>query len=176
MRRSAVTSDPKANAAVHFALLLVRERGHVTDADLAAVKVAGFGDGAVVEIVLHVALTTLTNCVGVVAGTEIDFPRVTARQAARSRPAGGGRGPPVCAAPPPARDHAGAAMSRTSSLSSDAAFTEQVKAIQFRLGSRADYSRLERDGGFATEIGEDLSAFIARQRSIFLATRRVPSR
>jgi uncharacterized peroxidase-related enzyme len=80
--RGGGSADPKADAAVRFALLLVRERGHVTDADLAVVKVAGFGDGAVVEIVLHVALTTLTNYVNVVAGTEIDFPRVTARQAA----------------------------------------------------------------------------------------------
>ncbi len=61
-------------------------------------------------------------------------------------------------------------MSRISRPSSDVAFTEQVKAIQSRLGSRAAYARLERDGGFATEIGEDLSAIIARQRSVFFAT------
>jgi predicted pyridoxine 5'-phosphate oxidase superfamily flavin-nucleotide-binding protein len=53
---------------------------------------------------------------------------------------------------------------------SDVAFTEQVKAVQSRLGSRAAYARLERNGGFETEIGKELSAFIAEQRSVFLAT------
>ena len=61
-------------------------------------------------------------------------------------------------------------MSSTSRPTSDVAFTERVKAVQSRLGSRAAYARLERGGGFETEIGEDLSAFIAEQRSVFLAT------
>ena len=53
-----------------------------TDADLAAVKSAGFADGAVIEIVLHVALNTLTNYINLVAGTDIDFPQVEALKAA----------------------------------------------------------------------------------------------
>jgi hypothetical protein len=61
-------------------------------------------------------------------------------------------------------------MSSTSRPTSDVAFTERVKAVQSRLGSRAAYARLERRGGFETEIGEELSAFIAEQRSVFLAT------
>ena len=54
--------------------------------------------------------------------------------------------------------------------SSDVAFTDQVKAEQARHGSRNAYARLERQGGFETEIGDDLAAFVARQRSAFLAT------
>jgi predicted pyridoxine 5'-phosphate oxidase superfamily flavin-nucleotide-binding protein len=54
--------------------------------------------------------------------------------------------------------------------SSDVAFTERVKAVQERLGSRASYARLERDGGFETAIDEALAAFVAEQRSLFLAT------
>ena len=50
------------------------ERGHVSDADVAAVKAAGFNNAEVIEIVLHVALNTLTNYVNEVAKTEIDFP------------------------------------------------------------------------------------------------------
>lgn len=61
-------------------------------------------------------------------------------------------------------------MTTPSSPSSDVAFTDRVKAEQARRGSRAAYARLEREGGFETEIGEDLAAFVASQRSAFLAT------
>jgi predicted pyridoxine 5'-phosphate oxidase superfamily flavin-nucleotide-binding protein len=54
--------------------------------------------------------------------------------------------------------------------SSDVAFTEPVKAVQARLGSRHAYAQLEREGGFATEIDDGLEGFIAEQRSLFLAT------
>jgi predicted pyridoxine 5'-phosphate oxidase superfamily flavin-nucleotide-binding protein len=54
--------------------------------------------------------------------------------------------------------------------SSDVAFTGPVKAVQERLGSRSAYAQLEREGGFTTEIDDDLAAFIAEQRSFFLAT------
>ncbi len=72
------SADAKADAALRFAARVVQERGHVTDADLQAVKMAGYGDAEVVEIVLHVALNTLTNYVNEVAKTVIDFPVVTA--------------------------------------------------------------------------------------------------
>jgi predicted pyridoxine 5'-phosphate oxidase superfamily flavin-nucleotide-binding protein len=54
--------------------------------------------------------------------------------------------------------------------SSDVAFSDPVKAIQARLGSREAYAELERGGGFATEIDGDLANFIAEQRSLFMAT------
>jgi uncharacterized peroxidase-related enzyme len=74
--RVASSSDSKAAAALLFAEHVVRARGHVTDEHLRAVKDAGYDDAEVIEIVLHVALNTLTNYVNVVAGTEIDFPVV----------------------------------------------------------------------------------------------------
>ena len=80
--RSGASNDLKANAAVRFAAKVVDARGHVSDADIAAVKAAGFDDAQVVEIVLHVALNTLTNYVNEVAKTEIDFPVVALRSAA----------------------------------------------------------------------------------------------
>jgi hypothetical protein len=43
---------------------------------------AGFGDAEIIEIVLHVAINTLTNYVNEVAETDIDFPKVAAREAA----------------------------------------------------------------------------------------------
>ena len=69
--------DPKADAAVRFAAKVVRERGHVSDADVQAVRMAGYDDAQIVEIVQHVALNTWTNYMNEVARTEIDFPAVT---------------------------------------------------------------------------------------------------
>ena len=54
--------------------------------------------------------------------------------------------------------------------SSDVAFTRTVKAIQARKGSRPGYSQMEEDGGWRTAITPDLAAFVAQQRSVFLAT------
>jgi len=76
--RQGVSNDPKANAAVRFAAKLVRDRGHVGEDDVRAIKAAGYDDAQVIEIVLHVALNTWTNFINVVGNTEIDFPVVTA--------------------------------------------------------------------------------------------------
>jgi uncharacterized peroxidase-related enzyme len=74
--RNGGSSDPKAAVAVRFAIRVALERGHVLDADFNAVKAAGYTQAEIVEIVLHVALNTLTNYINVVAQTEIDFPQV----------------------------------------------------------------------------------------------------
>lgn len=66
--------DPKADAAVRFAVKVAKERGHVGDADLQAVRMAGYDDAQIVEIVQHVALNTWTNYINEVAKTDIDFP------------------------------------------------------------------------------------------------------
>ncbi|MDR3528500.1 MAG: carboxymuconolactone decarboxylase family protein [Rhizomicrobium sp.] len=79
--RSGASNDPKADAALHFAVKVVRARGHVSDDDVAAVKAAGYDDAQVIEIVQHVALNTWTNYINSVAQTEIDFPVVHARKA-----------------------------------------------------------------------------------------------
>jgi uncharacterized peroxidase-related enzyme len=70
--------DPKADAAVRFAAKVARERGHVADSDVQAVRMAGYDDAQIVEIVQHVALNTWTNYINEVAQTEIDFPAVEA--------------------------------------------------------------------------------------------------
>lgn len=75
--RNGGSNDPKAAAAVHFAVAVTRARGHVSAADLDAVKAAGYTEGEVIEVVLHVALNTLTNYVNGVADTDIDFPVAT---------------------------------------------------------------------------------------------------
>lgn len=80
--RSGSSNDPKAAAAVVFAVQVTKNRGHVSDDHLKAVKLAGYDDAQIVEIVQHVALNTWTNYLNEVAKTDIDFPVVTARVAA----------------------------------------------------------------------------------------------
>jgi len=80
--RNGASNEIKADAAVRFAVKVVRERGHVSDADIAAVKTAGFDDAQVIEIVLQAVLNILTNYVNEVAKTAIDFPVINTRKAA----------------------------------------------------------------------------------------------
>ena len=80
--RNGASNDPKADAAVRFAAKVTRERGHLSADDLRAIKLAGYDDAQVIEIILHVALNTWTNYINEVAKTDIDFPVVTARKAA----------------------------------------------------------------------------------------------
>jgi len=55
------SQDAKADAAVRFAVKVTRERGHIADTDLQAVRQAGYDDAQIIEIVQHVALNTWTN-------------------------------------------------------------------------------------------------------------------
>lgn len=80
--RNGASNDPKADAAVRFAAKVAKDRGHVTDADVAAVKLAGYSDAQLIEIVQHVALNSWTNFFNSVFQTAIDFPVVEARKAA----------------------------------------------------------------------------------------------
>jgi uncharacterized peroxidase-related enzyme len=77
--RDGGSTDTKADAAVRFAVKVAETRGHPSEADVQAVKQAGYTDAQVMEIVLHVALNTLTNYVNETIKTEIDFPVVTTR-------------------------------------------------------------------------------------------------
>ncbi|MFY7913249.1 MAG: carboxymuconolactone decarboxylase family protein [Rubrivivax sp.] len=80
--RDGRSDDARSAAALHFARRVAASRGRVCDADLAALREAGFDDAAVLEIVLNVALNVLTNYVNNVARTDIDFPLVSARASA----------------------------------------------------------------------------------------------
>ena len=82
LNRNGHSGDAKADAALVFARKVLDTRGRISDADLAAVRLAGFSDAQVIEIVVSVALNVLTNYVNNVAETDIDFPVVRAAQAA----------------------------------------------------------------------------------------------
>jgi uncharacterized peroxidase-related enzyme len=72
--RRGMSTDAKADAAVRFAASVTKARGRVGTSEVEAVQAAGFSDAQIVEIVLHVALNTLTNYVNNVAETAVDFP------------------------------------------------------------------------------------------------------
>src|SRR5271165_2576886 len=61
--------DSKTNTLIRFARKLVESRGRATDADIAAVRTAGYDDAAIAELVAHVALNVFTNYFNNVAET-----------------------------------------------------------------------------------------------------------
>jgi hypothetical protein len=61
-------------------------------------------------------------------------------------------------------------MSDPRIYSSDVAFTPAVKAIQTRKGSRDGYAQVEQNGGWRTEVDDNLAAFLAQANSFYLAT------
>ena len=72
--RRGTSDEPKVAAALAFAAKVVEQRGQITDADVAAVRQAGFTDGEIAEIIANVVLNIFTNYFNVAAGVEIDFP------------------------------------------------------------------------------------------------------
>jgi uncharacterized peroxidase-related enzyme len=67
--------DPKTDALIRFSRKVVETRGRVSNEDLDAVRAAGYDDGAIAEVVAHVALNVFTNYFNNLAETDLDFPR-----------------------------------------------------------------------------------------------------
>ncbi|NPD69173.1 peroxidase-related enzyme [Lichenicola cladoniae] len=82
LNRQGTSSEPKAAAAVAFAVKVNEKRGKISDADVQAIKAAGFSDAQIVEIIAVVAENIFTNLINIAAGTEIDFPVVHTADAA----------------------------------------------------------------------------------------------
>ncbi len=80
--REGTSHDAKAAAAVGFARALVEHKGDVTQTELDAVRAAGYGDGEIVEIIVHVGMNLLTNILGREGRVDIDFPKVELKKAA----------------------------------------------------------------------------------------------
>jgi len=76
LARKGHATDPKRDAAVQFARKVVATRGQVSDADLKAVREAGYTDANVMEIIALVAMYSLTNLFNNVFDPEKDFPAV----------------------------------------------------------------------------------------------------
>ena len=81
---SGTSSDAKTQAALTFASQLVEARGRVNEADVQAVRDAGYTDEEAVEILAHVALNIFTNYFNEAFKTDIDFPEVSANSASQA--------------------------------------------------------------------------------------------
>ena len=77
LRLKGKSGEAKTQAVLTLARAIVDKRGFVSDADLAAARAAGLDDRALTEIVAVVALNIFTNYLNHVAGTDIDFPKVS---------------------------------------------------------------------------------------------------
>jgi uncharacterized peroxidase-related enzyme len=82
LNRKGTSTDAKAAAAVAFAAKVAALRGQVSDADITAVKAAGYSEAQIVEIVALVVENVMTNYLNNVAQTDIDFPVVLTAAAA----------------------------------------------------------------------------------------------
>ena len=78
------SDDPRTQAAITFAQSVVEKRGWADDADVQAVRDAGFSDSDILEIVTIVSLNLFTNYVNHLSGTEIDFPKVEVGESANA--------------------------------------------------------------------------------------------
>lgn len=82
LARKASSTDAKAAAAIRFAVQVTKTRGGVSDADIVAVREAGYSEAQVVEIVALVVENVFTNFLNKVADTDIDFPVLHTAKAA----------------------------------------------------------------------------------------------
>ncbi|MEW2502844.1 carboxymuconolactone decarboxylase family protein [Amycolatopsis sp. CA-161197] len=83
LSRGGSSVDPKRAAAARFAKRVVDSRGQVSDADLAAVRDAGYTDSQVLAIVTVAVQALLTNFINNVNQTDIDIPAVDSATAPR---------------------------------------------------------------------------------------------
>ena len=74
--REGRAENPQDDAVAKFAKTVVKTRGQVSDADIAAARSAGLDDARIVEVVANVAINIQTNYTNNVALTDIDFPKV----------------------------------------------------------------------------------------------------
>ena len=73
--REGHSKDELTDAALTFTKAVLETGGKVTNAQLNAVREAGFNDGEIVEIIASAVLGAFTNFVNNVADTELDIPR-----------------------------------------------------------------------------------------------------
>ena len=74
LRTGAVLSDPKLQALRVFARQLIHNRGNVSQADLDTFFAAGYTKQQALEVVLGLAIKTMSNFTNSIAGTPLDAP------------------------------------------------------------------------------------------------------
>jgi uncharacterized peroxidase-related enzyme len=74
--REGKSADAKIQVALDFSRTLVEKRGRVNDADVDALKNAGYNEAGIAEIIAHVGLNLFTNYFNNSAKVVVDFPSV----------------------------------------------------------------------------------------------------
>jgi uncharacterized peroxidase-related enzyme len=76
IRSGQPTGDAKRDALAHFVRTLARTSGTISEAEVQAIRAAGYTDAQLVDISLAIALAAFTNVFNRINDTEIDFPAV----------------------------------------------------------------------------------------------------
>lgn len=71
--------DPKIEAALKFARLLIEKRGSLRDEELTRLRFAGYTDGEIAEIILVTTFNIFPNYFNKAADTDLDFEKVELR-------------------------------------------------------------------------------------------------
>ncbi|EHQ26124.1 carboxymuconolactone decarboxylase family protein [Mucilaginibacter paludis] len=74
--REGRSADAKIQAALDFSRTIIEKRGLVNDADVDALKNAGYDEAGIAEIIAHVGLNIFTNYFNNAAKVVVDFPVV----------------------------------------------------------------------------------------------------
>ncbi|MEV6904802.1 peroxidase-related enzyme [Amycolatopsis sp. NPDC051372] len=82
LARAGSSTDPRRAAVARFAQRVVESRGQVSDADIAAVRGAGYTDGQIQAIVTVAVVFLLTNFLNNVNQTDVDIPAIGAANTA----------------------------------------------------------------------------------------------
>jgi uncharacterized peroxidase-related enzyme len=73
----AKSTDTRTEALLKFCVSILQNKGNVTESDMQVIRAAEFSDAQIVEIVAVVCANIFTNYFNHVAGTEVDFPKVS---------------------------------------------------------------------------------------------------
>jgi uncharacterized peroxidase-related enzyme len=68
----------KHKALLTFVRQVMETKGHVSDADVASVRAAGYSDGQIAEMIAFIGLATYSNYFNHVLDTPLDFPQAPA--------------------------------------------------------------------------------------------------
>ena len=96
LRAGQPTGDARRDALAQFVRTLTRTSGTIGEAEVQAIRAAGYTDAQLVDISLAIALTVFTNVFNRINDTESDFPAVALTPGRRARvaaaPAGRNQG------------------------------------------------------------------------------------
>jgi len=76
LRAGLATGDARRDALARFVRTLAQTSGTIDEAEFRAIKAAGYGDAALVDISLAIAVTVFTNVFNRINDTAVDFPAV----------------------------------------------------------------------------------------------------